>query len=154
MGTGSGAIAVAAARKTNSVTAIDVNPFAVQCAKKTVHMNAVQQRVRVLQGDLFEPVKDERFDVILFNPPYFLGDAQTWIGRAWLAGPKLELISRFLLDARRQLSESGEIQLLVSSAAPLREILMLVKKAGFRVQVIAKGRILGWLEVVYLLRLF
>src|SRR3954471_10542700 len=67
--TGSGAIAVAAARSgAGPVTAIDVSRRSVL----TVRINARRTggRVRALRGDLFTPVAGERFDFIVSNPPY------------------------------------------------------------------------------------
>ena len=77
LGTGSGVGAVFAAQWAGQVVAVDVNPAAVRCARINVLLHGVEDRVDVLQGDLFEPVAGERFDVILFNPPYFPGQPRT-----------------------------------------------------------------------------
>ena len=67
--TGSGAIAVAAARcGAGRVTAIDVSRRSVATARINARLNGV--RVRALRGDLFAPVAGERFDAIASNPPY------------------------------------------------------------------------------------
>jgi len=153
IGTGSGVIAAAAARVTQYVTATDVNPYAVQCARTTMRLNGVENRINVLLGDLYSPVHEETFDVILFNPPYFNFDAQSWMALAWSAGSNYELLDRFFTDARNVLSRTGEIQILLSSATPLRHIISLIKKAGFKIQVIASRRILGVLERIFLVRL-
>jgi release factor glutamine methyltransferase len=73
IGTGSGAIAVAVARrhKTARVTATDLSPGALAVAQRNAARHGVAERIRFLQGDLLEPVvPDERFDFILSNPPY------------------------------------------------------------------------------------
>ncbi len=153
IGTGSGAIAAAAAQITQPVTATDISPLAVQCAQATLRLNGIESRVRVLLGDLFSPVKDETFDIILFNPPYFRFDAQSWMAKGWCAGSKYELFDQFLSNARQVLAKNGEIQMLLSSAALLPRIISLTKNVGFKIQIIAKGRIFGLLERIYLFRL-
>lgn len=73
LGTGSGAIAVAVARqhKGARVTAVDLSADALAVAARNAARHGVAERIRFLQGDLFEPVPgDERFDFVLSNPPY------------------------------------------------------------------------------------
>ncbi|MFX0167976.1 MAG: HemK2/MTQ2 family protein methyltransferase [Candidatus Hodarchaeota archaeon] len=154
IGTGTGAIAAAAARITHDVTATDVNPYAVNCAQGTMKLNKVETRVTVLRGDLFAPVQGEVFDVILFNPPYFDLITESWIGSAWAAGPKCELIDRFLVEARSYMNEEGCIQMLASSAAPLRRILRRIQEIRYRYRIIAQGRLLGFGEKLYLFQLW
>jgi release factor glutamine methyltransferase len=77
VGTGSGAIAVALARKLPFVvtsktefTAIDLSDAALAVARFNAARNGVADRIRFLRGDLFEPVPDQRFDIVVSNPPY------------------------------------------------------------------------------------
>ncbi|MFD4035260.1 HemK2/MTQ2 family protein methyltransferase [Streptomyces sp. NPDC058637] len=66
--TGSGALAVLAARMGARVSATDISRRAVMTAR----LNAARagQRVRVLRGDLTGPIAEQRFDVVVSNPPY------------------------------------------------------------------------------------
>ena len=70
IGTGTGAIAIVAKkqRPNDDVTGTDLSPKALVVAKENAEANGVA--VRFLEGDLTAPVKDEKFDVILSNPPY------------------------------------------------------------------------------------
>ncbi|MER1954929.1 MAG: peptide chain release factor N(5)-glutamine methyltransferase [Desemzia incerta] len=70
IGTGTGAIAIVAKkqRPNDDVTGTDLSPKALAVAKENAEANGVA--VRFLEGDLTAPVKDEKFDVILSNPPY------------------------------------------------------------------------------------
>jgi len=156
LGTGSGAIAAAAALhvgREGRVVATDVNPLAVRCARGTVRLNGVEGRVEVLLGDLFEPVVGRQFDVILFNPPYLARRAGSLLERAWCAGSRYELIERFLAEVREYLNPGGAVQILFSSAAPLGLVLDMMQRYGFRVKVVAQGSILGGLERIYLFKL-
>ena len=69
MGTGTGIQAILAGSKSTDVTAVDVNPFAVKCAKMNIKLNKLSSRVKVSESDLFENVKG-KFDVIIFDPPF------------------------------------------------------------------------------------
>ena len=55
------------------VTAVDINPDAVRCARINALQHHLETCIEVRQGDLFEPVQGERFDLVLFNPPFFRG---------------------------------------------------------------------------------
>jgi release factor glutamine methyltransferase len=73
IGTGSGAIAVAVAKRHPGakVTATDISPEALAVAQRNAAKHGLGERIRFLHGDLFAPVAaEERFDFILSNPPY------------------------------------------------------------------------------------
>jgi release factor glutamine methyltransferase len=72
VGTGSGAIAVALAHQLPKaeITAIDISESGLRVAHNNARQNAVDQRVRFLQGDLLAPVLGELFDLVVSNPPY------------------------------------------------------------------------------------
>nr|WP_143710618.1 peptide chain release factor N(5)-glutamine methyltransferase [Janthinobacterium sp. Marseille] len=72
MGTGSGAIAVAIAhaRPDAFVTALDVSAEALAIAEGNARKNQVQ--VNFLRSDWFSAVKEQRFDLIVSNPPYIV----------------------------------------------------------------------------------
>lgn len=80
VGTGTGALALEAARRGTRVTAVDVSWRAVCSAR----LNAWRERlpVRVHRGNLFAPVHGQSFDLILTNPPYVPAPRLT----VWAAG--------------------------------------------------------------------
>jgi release factor glutamine methyltransferase len=71
VGTGSGCIALSIAHqhKKADVVGIDISPDALEVAGRNAAKLGLE-RVRLLAGDLFEPVRSETFDVIVSNPPY------------------------------------------------------------------------------------
>lgn len=77
VGTGSGAIALALAheRPQAAVTATDISPEALQIARENADQLRVSERLRFLEGSLFEPVEGEQFDLIVSNPPYLARSA-------------------------------------------------------------------------------
>jgi release factor glutamine methyltransferase len=72
LGTGSGAIALALAqeREKARVVATDVSPAALSVAQMNALALGLSARVEFAQGPLFEPVRGERFDLVVSNPPY------------------------------------------------------------------------------------
>ncbi|MGB6194688.1 MAG: peptide chain release factor N(5)-glutamine methyltransferase, partial [Terracidiphilus sp.] len=72
IGTGSGAIAVTLAHilSTAQVTAIDLSEAALAVARENAERNGVLSRINFIGGDLLEPVKAQRFDLVVSNPPY------------------------------------------------------------------------------------
>ncbi|MFE7627839.1 HemK2/MTQ2 family protein methyltransferase [Streptomyces sp. NPDC057509] len=66
--TGSGALALLAARSGAGVFAVDISRRAVMTAR--INAARAGHRVRVLRGDLTGPVAAQRFDLVMSNPPY------------------------------------------------------------------------------------
>jgi ribosomal protein L3 glutamine methyltransferase len=70
--TGSGCLAVLAAlRFPNAIIdAVDISADALAVAARNVAAHGLEERIRLHEGDLFRPVGDARYDLIVSNPPY------------------------------------------------------------------------------------
>jgi release factor glutamine methyltransferase len=112
MGTGSGIGAIAAAQRGARVVAVDISPEAARCARINVLLNRVEDRVDVRCGDLFEPVNGERFDLVLFNPPFYAGTPNEPWEQAWRS---VGAIDRFAGGLKAVLKPLGRALLIVSS---------------------------------------
>jgi HemK-related putative methylase len=134
LGTGSGICAISAARWAKKVIATDINPLAVQCARVNVTQNEFGDRIEVRQGDLFSPVSDQQFDVVLFNPPYLRGLPQTDFDRAFFGG---DVAQRLADDLGRHLSPGGSLLLLLSSRGDTPAFLHALRRRGFYIKTIA-----------------
>lgn len=117
LGTGSGAIAlsIAHARPDVQVTAVDASQEALEVAKNNAQRLKLTN-VRLLHSDWFAALQDERFDLIVSNPPY-IEDADTHLAqgdlrfepRSALASGSdgLDDIRRIIADAKTHLNAEG-----------------------------------------------
>jgi release factor glutamine methyltransferase len=120
MGTGCGILGILAAKRAREVVAVDVNPYAVRCAKQNAQSNCVHGKMYFIQGDLFTSLNEEKkFDVILFNAPYLPSEkyeTDFWLGRAWAGGiTGRYVIDRFISQAPFYLAQTGQIFLMQST---------------------------------------
>ena len=128
MGTGSGIIAVEAAKYAKTVLAVDVNPYAVAY----VHERSQHAKnLTVKHSDLFKNIAG-KFDAIFFNPPYLPNDPR--VNDLALDGGKhgYEVIDEFLMYAREHLNKKGVIILLFSSLSKPEHIHNTLKTNGYK----------------------
>ena len=125
--TGGGCIAIATAlaREDARVDASDVSGDALALAAENVARHGVGDRVRLLEGSLFEPA-DGPYDLILSNPPYVDArdiermppefDHEPLLGLA-AGGDGLDLVRRILAGAASTLSPGGSLVVEVGNSA-------------------------------------
>jgi release factor glutamine methyltransferase len=143
MGTGCGILGILAAKNANAVVAVDVNPYAVRCAKENAVLNNVRSKLTFVQGDLFTWLNVKAtFDVILFNAPYLpaeKGEEASWIGRAWAGGATgRQIIDRFIAKAPNHLKQKGRILLMQSTLADVDETLRRFTAFGISARVVVE----------------
>ena len=70
--TGSGAIAISLAKylPQSEITAIDISKEALKIANKNAIVNQVENQIKFINSDMFTNLQDEKFDIIVSNPPY------------------------------------------------------------------------------------
>jgi release factor glutamine methyltransferase len=137
MGTGSGVCAVFAARHARRVVAVDINPAAVRCARINALLNDLDHMIEVRHGDLFEPVAGERFDLILFNPPFVRGAPKDTRDGAWRSN---DVAERFAAGLRDRLKPGGAALVLLSTFGDGRVFLKEFRNQGFNIDVFAERR--------------
>ena len=135
IGTGSGVVAMYASRLTDKITVTDINFDACQLAEKNFAENGIEN-IEVLFGNLFEPVKDRKFDVILFNTPYLptddgdvIEDTINYAFDGGLNGRKV--IDLFLDEVGNHLNDGGIVQMIQSSLSGNDETLQKFDEMGF-----------------------
>jgi release factor glutamine methyltransferase len=137
MGTGSGVCAVFAAKHARRVVAVDINAAAVRCAGINAILNHVEHKIDVRHGDLFAPVPEERFDLILFNPPFVQGAPQDDRDRAWRSN---DIAQRFAAGLGAHLKAGGSALVLLSTFGDGQVFLDEFRKQSFEISVLAERR--------------
>ena len=146
VGTGSGLNAIRAAQLGAQVVAVDINPESVRCAQINALINHVEDRVQVRLGDLFAPARDGRFDVILFNPPFFQGMPRGWLDQAWRG---TDVFERFLAGLDEVLAPRGSALVILSSDGDLLPALQSMETRGWRIAVVAAQDLINEVLTVY-----
>jgi release factor glutamine methyltransferase len=131
MGTGSGIGAIFAARLGYQVVGVDLNPEAVRCARINVLLNHLDARVEIRAGDLFAPVTGQRFDLVIFNPPFFRGVPSDRLDQAWRAP---DVIERFAGGLGQVLRPGGEARIVLSTDGEWRAMLDALGSVGLAVR--------------------
>ncbi len=141
MGTGSGNIAIVAARELpkSRLTAVDISPDALAIAETNAWVHGVADRVRFVEGDLFDCHLDGSFHAILSNPPYLEEEGKDSLmpdvknyepGQALFSGPDgLSHYKRIIPDAWRHLKENGALFLEIGNGQA-RDVLSLLESHG------------------------
>jgi ribosomal protein L3 glutamine methyltransferase len=131
IGTGSGCIAIALARAfpDSRVVAGDLMADALAVARINLERHAMEDRVELVQSDLYERVEG-RFDLIVSNPPYVPLEEVAGLPGEYTHEPGIALASgddgldtsrRILQDAARYLTDGGTLALEVGTGAALLE---------------------------------
>ncbi|MCQ9379511.1 50S ribosomal protein L3 N(5)-glutamine methyltransferase [Methyloversatilis sp. XJ19-49] len=116
--TGSGCLAITAAHyfPEAQVDAVDLSADALEVAALNVAEHGLADRVELLHGDLFSPLKGRRYDLILSNPPYVTDAAMAALPDEFLREPSMalgagadgmDIVRRIVADARVHLNPGG-----------------------------------------------
>ncbi|MEU3785780.1 HemK2/MTQ2 family protein methyltransferase [Streptomyces sp900129855] len=143
LGTGSGLLAVEAARLGGRVTAVDISWRAIAVAWLNALLNG--QSLRVRHGDLAAAVPGRRFDLVTANPPYVPAPGAApprGPARAWDAGRDGRLlIDRICDTAPTVLRPTGTLLIVHSHLCGVDATLARLQKAGLRAEVVDRARL-------------
>ncbi len=139
VGTGSGVIAVFACyRGAGRVVAVDINPSAVKSAKRNAKLHGFDKVIEIKHSNLFENVKQEKFDVITANLPFRNRSAHDVVARSqW--DTDLKTNKQFFKRVGKYLKPNGRIYFAQANFGAVKEIKMLAKAAGFSISLVGRG---------------
>jgi release factor glutamine methyltransferase len=140
VGTGCGMLGILAARKATNVLAVDLNPYAIRCAKENSALNGVFNKMGFVQASLFTALKSSvKFDTVLFNAPYLPSEeneAESWIGRSWAGGAKgRDVVDCFICQVPKHLKPSGRVLMMQSTLTGVEETLRGFSEQGLKAYV-------------------
>ena len=108
--------AESAAAAVARIDAIDISADALDVAARNVADYGLEGRVSLHRGDLFKPIGEARYDLIISNPPYVDAKGMAELPRECRAEPKLalsgggdglDIVRRILSEAGRHLTARG-----------------------------------------------
>jgi len=116
--TGSGCLAILAALAfpRARIDAVDLSAGALSLARRNVAAHRLGDRITLHRGDLFKPLQDRRYDLIISNPPYVDAGGMAKLPPEFRHEPRLalaagddglDLVRRILAEAPRHLTKSG-----------------------------------------------
>lgn len=129
-GTGTGIQAIHAASVGKQVYALDINPQAIKCAKINAILNNVSN-ITFWEDNIFEQIKNVKFDLIIWTPPTWLGKAEKLSEKSWLCGEEGEYIKEFCKKIHMYLNERGKIQFICNYSNDF--IIREFEKNGFHI---------------------
>jgi release factor glutamine methyltransferase len=142
MGTGSGILAEAAAKlkKVGYVLAVDVKKDSIDFCKAKIK----NRKVKFLVSDLFSKVPKQKFDTIIFNPPYLPEQkGETWEFSVEIAGGRhgYEIVGRFFRDVNSYLAEDGLVLLLFSSVTGKEKVEEIISQQSMDFEQVSKDNV-------------
>jgi methylase of polypeptide subunit release factors len=153
VGTGSGILALAAARAgASEVVALDVNPAAVGAAQRNATSNGLGDRITGMQSELLAALPPEpAFDVIISSVPHFPGKARDLADRGWHAGPDYRDVIDLFSQAGQRLTSTGVMYHKLSVHSDITRFGELISAAGFEARLVAEESI--WIDRFFIYEL-
>ncbi|MEI6000848.1 50S ribosomal protein L3 N(5)-glutamine methyltransferase [Paraburkholderia bengalensis] len=116
--TGSGCLAILAAHAfpNADVDAVDLSSAALEVAAQNVHEYGLDERIALFEGDLYAPLPERRYDVIITNPPYVNAESMKSLPAEYKHEPEMalaggadgmDIVRRIIADARKWLTDDG-----------------------------------------------
>ena len=130
--TGSGCLAILASRNfpNAEIDAVDISKDALAVAARNVGDYGLDDRLTLHRGDLFKPLGDRRYDLIISNPPYVDAEGMAGLPRECRAEPKLafdggadglDIVRRILDEASAHLTPQGGLLCEIGRCRPQLE---------------------------------
>ena len=111
MCTGSGAIAVSLAKYLDNVeiTAVDISEKSLDVAKTNAKNNEIENKITFIESNLFKNIVNEKYDIIVSNPPYIRKDVIKTLTKEVQKEPKIALDGGYDgLDFYRKITHQSE----------------------------------------------
>ena len=141
IGPGTGILSIFSIFKgASKVVAIDINPKAVKNTKENAKLHGVSNKIRVLKGNVFGPLKKEKFDIIIWNTPWGRVKKKNLTNQEkGLWDSDYRATERFIKNAKNFLKPNGKILIGFSiSIGDFEDLKRMLKKYGYIYNVISK----------------
>ncbi len=147
IGTGSGLLGLLAARGGAVVTASDINPAAVECAKANALRNGLGGRISVLASDVLDGLPaDLQFDVMVTNPPFYPRSPENMPDHAFAAGVDNRFFTKLAEGLRGRMTRNGALLLIHSSDADFAPVSRMLRAQGMSERTVGEKK--GFFETL------
>ena len=141
IGTGSGLLALLAARSGAYALALDISPAAVGCASANARRNGLAERVEVLESDVFDAIETgRRFDLVITNPPFYPRAAQEPSDHAFASGVDHAFFVKLAAGLPGRLKPNGRLLMIHTSDTDFAPIAQLFAARGLECRVLTRRR--------------
>ncbi|MGD9489653.1 MAG: methyltransferase [Calditrichaceae bacterium] len=148
-GAGSGLISIWAAKRGAKVTATDISRTAVDNLKENAVKNHVN--INILRSDLFERLPEEKYDIIVINPPYYPGIPKNEADYAWYRGENFEYFRKLFAGLKPYLHPDSLALMSLSDGVEIGRIASIATENNFRLTLAAEKRV--WWERQFVFRI-
>jgi release factor glutamine methyltransferase len=145
IGCGSGVLSLLAAKMGAEVTAVDIDPVALENTKINFRNNLPDIDYSLFQSDVFSAISTRKFDIIIANPPYFFKVPEKPGHYAWYCGENGEYFERFFDDLHPHLNEGSKVYIVLAENCDINRISAIAAKNKFRLRLVRK-KIIKWEE--------
>ena len=143
LGCGSGAISIALAKNASqtSLTAVDIDPKALQTAQQNAQLHQVTAQINFIKSDWYNNIKQQKFRLIISNPPYIAPEETEIVSESthkfephlalYANNQGLECYQKIISGAQQYLDEQGII-LLEIGCNQAQQVGDLLRQYGFK----------------------
>ena len=126
IGCGYGVVGISIADEVNSITMTDINTRAVNLTKKNLKLNNIdkyigEDKITIVQGNLYQNVKNKKYDLIISNPPIKAGK---------------EIIHQIIKEGKEILKQDGSIWLVIQTKHGAKSITKYMEEVYGNVEII------------------
>lgn len=138
LGTGSGILAIVASKLgACRIIATDISRRALDNASINLKMNNVEN-VELRYGSIYQSVENEKFDVIISNPP-MTPSVRPFPRYTWGGADGRMMLDRVILDASKHLRKNGRLIIPTISLVGIDKTWRLLTSLGFKIKVLGYG---------------
>jgi len=138
LGCGSGIISLLAAKKKALVTASDINQTALDFLQTNASKNKL--KLNVVYSDLFDKLKNQTFDYIIINPPYYPKSPKNVKEKAWFCGENFEYFEKLFGQLSNHFSSESNCFMILSQDCEIEKIKAIALKNAMAFELVLEKK--------------
>jgi release factor glutamine methyltransferase len=142
IGCGSGILSILAYKKGAKVTAVDIDAKAVKNTRLNFLMNFTDlSNIKILESDLFSNLPEQKFDVIVINPPYYFKKVEAETQHAWYCGENGEYFESLFLKVADYMNINAKVYMVLEENCEIERIKSVAKRNGIDMELVNEKQI-------------